>query len=300
MNSDLQATQTKAKVAHEDREAFHRSFLALANRLHPAWQFRVSIAGVGKERLSQESLQRLFANELVKAQLNFLESQREAGNHFRSIEHFIARTPDINEQKVRRNYLRLRAWRGVKGKFLEALCLMSTLTRMTPIGESFEVELFAQEGPLRVRDQDVSCFIWTQQSIQSEKSGLNAVPDIVITKTPEGVTTSNILSIIECKCRDTIGAGDLRGEFGKAFDLGSPSYILMSYNAVPQSVIDGGQALGIDVQVFSLHTPERERFLRGERDVGEDMAVKLLQGRRRRMFLTALEKRASDVRRRGN
>jgi hypothetical protein len=236
----------------------------------------------------------------VKAQLNFLERQRQAGNHFPSIEHFIVNTPDINEQKVRRNYLRLLAWRGVKGKFLEALCLMATLTRMTPMGDSFEIELFAQEGPLRVQDQGVSCFIWTQQSVQSEKSGLKAVPDIVITKTPESVTTSNILSIIECKCRDSIGASELRGEFGKAYDLGSPSYILVSYNSVPQSVIDGGQVLGIDVQVFSLNTPERERFLRGERDVAEDMATRLALGRKRRMFLTAIENRASDVRRRGN
>jgi len=300
MNIELHATQSKAKVAHEDREAFYRSLLALATRLQPEWQFRVSTPGVGRERLSLESLQRHFTYELVKSQLNFLERQRQAGNHFPSIDHFVASTTDINEQKVRRNYLRLLAWRGVKGKFLEALCLMATLTRMTPIEDSCEIDLFTQEGPLRVRDQDQPCFIWTQQSIESIRSGLKAMPDILITNTPEKVTTKNIVSIIECKCREFIGASDLRGEFGKAYDLGSPSYILMSYNSVPQSVIDGGQELGIDVQVFSLNTPERERFLRGERDVAEDMATKLALGRKRRMFLTAIENRASDVRRRSN
>ena len=300
MNIELSATQSNAKVAHEDREVFYRSLLTLANRLQPAWQFRISMPGEGRERLSGESLHRRFTHEIVKAKLSFLERQRQAGNHFPSIEHFIESTPDINEQKVRRNYLRLMAWRAVKGKFLEALCLMATLIRMTPIGDSSEIDLFAQEGPLRVRDQDHPCYIWTQQSVDSIRSGLKAVPDIAITNTPEKVTTKNIVSIIECKCRDSIGASDLRGEFGKAYDLGSPSYILMSYNSVTQSVIDGGQELGIDVQVFSLNTPEREQFLRGERDVSEDMASKLALARKRRMFLTAIENRASDVRRREN
>lgn len=300
MNIELDATQRKAKVAHEDREAFYRSLLALAARLKPAWQFRVSTPGIGWELLSRESLQRHFTYELVKAQLNFLDRQRQAGNHFPTIEHFIASTHDRNEQKVRRNYLRLMAWRGAKGKFLEALCLMATLTRMTPVRDSFEIDLFTQEGPLWVRDQDQQCFIWTQQSIESIRSGLKAMPDIAITNTPEKVTTKNVVSIIECKCRESIGASDLRGEFGKAYDLGSPSYVLVSYNSVAQSIIDGGQELGIDVQVFSLNTPERERFLRGERDIAEDMATKLALGRKRRMFLTAIENRAADVRHRGN
>ncbi|HNP84259.1 MAG TPA: hypothetical protein PKN47_22580 [Nitrospira sp.] len=298
MNIELHDTQNKARVANEDRKAFYGSLLTLKKRLEPAWSFRIAISGGGKEILSQESLEKHFAIELVNAQLNFLKLQKKAGNHFATIEDFIANTPDINVQKVRRNYLRLMAWRRVKGQFLESLCLMSTLTRMIPQEKSFEVCLFAQEGPLPVQDQGVPCFIWTQQSVESQKTGLRAVPDITVTNTPEAVTTSNIVSIVECKCRSIIGAGDLRGEFGKAYDMGSPSYVLMSYNEVPQSVIDGGRALGIDVQVFSLHTSEREVFLRGERDMAEDMAIKLVQARRRRGFLTAIEQQASNVRRR--
>lgn len=300
MNIELRETQTKAKIAHEDRMVFNRSLLGLAERLLPSWRFQIFLPGCGVTPLSKDSLEKFFVGELVNAQLNFLENQKKAGNHFRTIENFINGTPDTNEQKVRRNYLRLLAWRGIKGRFLEALCLMATLSQMSPSGETCDIRLFSQEGPIRVNDQGVHCFVWTQQSLDSIKTGLKAVPDIAITNTQEGVRTSNILSVIECKCRETIGAGDLRGEFGKAYDIGSPSYTLMSYNDVPQAIVDGGRTLGIDVQVFSLHTSEREQFLKGERDVAEDMARKLLSSRRRRMFLTAIEHRASDMKSRSN
>lgn len=135
--------------------------------------------------------------------------------------------------------------------------------------------------------------------MESFKSGLKAVPDIVITNASTRVTTSNILSIIECKCRETLGANDIRSEFGKAYDLGTSSYTLVSYNSVTNSLIDAGKELGIEIQVFSLNTPEREQFIRGERDVGEDMAQKLTASRKRRMFLTAIEDKTAQIKHRG-
>jgi hypothetical protein len=72
----------------------------------------------------------------------------------------------------------------------------------------------------------------------------------------------------------------------------------VSYYAVPEFIVTAGRELGIEVQVFSLSTPERSQFIRGERDVGEDMATKLSTARNRRTFLAALENRAADVRRR--
>jgi hypothetical protein len=190
------------------------------------------------------------------------------------------------------------AWGSLKGKFLEALCLMATLSHMIPLEPQKDIDAFGTVGPLKVRDQDRTCFLWSRPVIESQHSGLNAIPDIVITSTPDQVSTTNILSIIECKCRQTIHAADLRGEFGKAYDLGSPSYVLVSYYNVQETIVVAGRELGIDVQVFSLSTPEREQFVRGERDLGEDMAVKLLNARRRRTFLAALENRTVDVRRR--
>src|SRR5262249_44587397 len=95
-----------------------------------------------------------------------------------------------------------------------------------------------------------------------------------------------------------IHAADLRGEFGKAYDLGSPSYVLVSYYNVQETIVAAGRERGIEVQVFGLSTPSRERFVRGERDLGEDMATNLLNARKRRTFLTVLENRTADVRRR--
>jgi hypothetical protein len=169
---------------------------------------------------------------------------------------------------------------------------------MWPVGPQSDIDLFGQVGPIHVREEDRECFLWSRPLVQSERSGLNAIPDIAITKTPHEVSTTNIISVIECKCRETVGASDLRGEFGKAYDLGSPSYVLVSYYSVTESLVKTGEGLGIDVQVFSLSTPERNQFIRGERDLGEDMAIKLSNARNRRLFLTALEDRAANVRRR--
>jgi hypothetical protein len=168
---------------------------------------------------------------------------------------------------------------------------------MTPTGGLQEITLFDQAGPIPVLDQETKCFIWSHPSMQSLRSGLKAVPDIVITSSSDGVTASNIISIIECKCRETLGASDIRGEFGKAYDLGSPSYVLVSYYSVPESLIEAGRKLGIDIQIFSLNTSERDRFMRRPQDVGEDMAIKLSSALRRRMFLTAIENRAADIQR---
>jgi hypothetical protein len=62
--------------------------------------------------------------------------------------------------------------------------------------------------------------------------------------------------------------------------------------------MNAGTGLGIDIQIFSLSTPDRNQFIRGERDVEEDMAIKLSTARNRRLFLIALEDRAANVRHR--
>lgn len=296
----LDLLDSKVRVAREDKEVIYSSLLSLAGRLRPAWNFLVSVPGIRKEPLSRESLRSFFNYHFEKVQKTFLEKERQAGKPWATIAHYINCTSDPNEQTERKNHLRLLAWSSVKGRFLEGLCLMATLNRMSATVRSIDVDLFAQVGPLEVRDENQICFIWTQQSVESFKTGLKALPDIVITNTSTSVTTSNILSIIECKCRETLGANDIRGEFGKAYDLGSSSYILVSYNAVTKSLIDAGKELGIEIQVFSLNTPEREQFIRGERDVGADMAQKLALARKRRMFLTAIEDKTAQIKRRGN
>jgi hypothetical protein len=299
INDDLASTQTKAREAAEDLQTFYRSLVSLVERLKPAWHVQLSYQPDRKNQpVSLDSLRDVFSNELNEAERIFLGRERQAGKPWVTIEQFIKSTPDPDEQVVRRNYLRLLAWRSLKGRFLEGLCLMATLSRMTPIGDPQDIDLFGQVGPIQVRDQNQTCFVWSRPLVQSQRSGLKAIPDIAITATSDRVTTTNILSLIECKCRETIGASDLRSEFGKAYDLGSPSYVLVSYYSLSETLVNAGRELGIDVQVFSLSTPERSQFIRGERDLGEDMAIKLSSARSRRMFLAALDNRVADVRRR--
>ncbi|MEX0805725.1 MAG: hypothetical protein WD688_20765 [Candidatus Binatia bacterium] len=299
IDKDLALTQKKCDLAAEDLNAFYRSLASLAERLKPAWRFQISCEpGQSHQFLTADSLRNAFAYQVGVAAENFLARERREGKPWPDIRSFIESSSDPKEQDIRKNYVRLLAWGSLKGKFLEALCLMATLSRLIPLEAQKNVDAFGTVGPLKVRDQDRTCFLWSRPIIESQHSGLNAVPDIVITSTPDRVSTTNILSIIECKCRQTIHAADLRGEFGKAYDLGSPSYVLVSYYDVQEIIVAAGRELGIDVQVFSLSTSDREQFVRGERDIGEDMAVKLLNARTRRTFLAALENRAADVRRR--
>ncbi|MDE3051517.1 MAG: hypothetical protein KGJ48_16655, partial [Nitrospirota bacterium] len=181
-------------MAREDKEAIYSSLLSLAGRLRPAWHFWLSVPGYTKEPLSREALKRFFDYQFKKAQKNFLESEGRAGKPWKSIEHYIRSSSDPNEQIQRKNPLRLLAWSSIKGKFLEGLCLMATICRMNPAARSTDVDLFAQVGPIQVRDDSQMCFIWAQQLVESLRSGLKAMPDIAITTTSDAVTTSNILS----------------------------------------------------------------------------------------------------------
>lgn len=290
---------TKAEEAKEDLQAFYRSLISLGDRLKTTWRFLVCCEpSRGKQELSLDSLKGVFSHALDNAQGNFLERERGAGKPWVSIQQYIKSTSDSKEQAIRRNYLRLLAWHSLKGKFLEGLCLMATLSRMTPIGGARDVDLFAQVGPIQVRDLDQECFVWSRPSVAGQRTGLKAIPDIAITDTSDGVATTNTLSLIECKCRETIGVSDLRAEFGKAYDLNSPSYVLVSYYPVRETLVNAGGELGIDIQVFSLSTPDRDRFIQGELDLGEDMATKLSNARGRCLFLATLENRANDLRRR--
>ena len=301
MNDQLQITVKKAQEASEDVKTFYRAFVSMAERLNAEWRFQINGEPARKvQPFSFESLRHMFSYELEAAQDNFLQREKRAGKDWSTVDRYVKSTSDPKEQTTRRNYLRLLAWRALKGRFLEGLCLMSTLSRMSPIGHQPDIDPFGQIGPIHVRDEDGECFLWTRPLVESQRSGLNAIPDIAITRTPDKVSTSNIVSVIECKCRDNLGASDLRAEFGKAYDLGSPSYVLVSYYSVRESLLNAGRGLGIDLQIFSLSTSDRNQFIRGERDLGEDMAIKLSNARNRHLFLTTLEDRTANVRHRLN
>lgn len=289
--------QSKVGIAKEDKDTIFRSLVSLANQLKP-WTFRL-LVGSNKYSVSPDALKKYFERHFAKATEQFLEKERQEGKPWTSITAYIKATPNKDEQAKRANTVRLMAWGAVKGKLLEGLCLMAILSKMEAVSYGTEVLLFEQEGPLQVRDGDKTCFVWTQQLLESVESGLKARPDIVITRDGSKVTTKNILSVTECKCRGTLTADDIRGQFGKAYDLGSPSYTIVSYNAVPESLVNAAKELGIELQVFSLNTKDRERFIRGELDVGNDMATRLAVTRTRRQFQKAIEHKASELRRHG-
>src|SRR5262245_50972814 len=207
MNDQLEITVKKAQEASEDLKTFYRSFVSMAERLNSAWRFKINGERPRQNQpLSADSLRHMFSHEFEAAQNNFLEREKRAGKEWGNVDRYVNSTSDPKEQTTRRNYLRLLAWGALKGRLLEGLCLMSTLSRMSPIGHQPEIDPFGQIGPIHAQDEDGECFLWTRPLVESQRSGLNAIPDIAITRTPEKVSTSNIVSVIECKCRDNLGA----------------------------------------------------------------------------------------------
>jgi hypothetical protein len=135
MNDQLEITVKKAREASEDLKTFYQSFVSMAERLNGAWRFQISGEPTRKNQpLSYDSLRHIFSYELEAAQDNFLQREKRAGKDWDPVDRYVKSTSDPKEQTTRRNYLRLLAWGSLKGRFLEGLCLMSTLSRMSPIG----------------------------------------------------------------------------------------------------------------------------------------------------------------------
>jgi hypothetical protein len=299
MNAQLAKTQIAAREAADDFKALTSALVQLAQGSTAAWQFEVRANSHAQPLpVSPAVLRNVFEENLRETERLFLNREQAAGKHWPTIREFIFSSSDQNEQAIRRNYLRLLTWRRLKGRFLEALCLLATLRRMTSDASGPPIDIFGQIGPIQLNDSGRPRFLSTRPAVGSKHTGLRAWPDVVLSLTRDPPSPSNIAVVIECKCRRSIGATDLRGEFGKAYDLGSPSYTLLSYHAVPPSLIKAGADLGLDVQVLKLSTPERDIYLRGERDLGEDTADDLQRSRERRLFLAALGDRLTEVRRR--
>ena len=227
---------------------------------------------------------------------NFLADQRRSGGIFRSFTSYVSKLSNREQTTVLENYLTVRAWSLVKGRYLEVLCLLVTLGGMESEGFQEIMNVFGKVGPLSVLDEDQRRFIWTQPTLSRTKSGLRAQPDIVITDSDKIVDSKSIHSIIECKCVRQLGAKDIRAEFGKAHDLSVASYTILSYYARPQSLVEAAKILGLDFEIFGLHTKDRSAYLDKTKDLAADLSATLETCKKRKRFVHFLEYSAEEAR----
>ena len=73
----------------------------------------------------------------------------------------------------------------------------------------------------------------------------------IVTNAPT-VTTETLHRVIECKCQKNLGTTEIRGEFGKAYDMRATSYLLWSYYRVADRIIAGAKQLGLTLEVLDL------------------------------------------------
>jgi hypothetical protein len=222
------------------------------------------------------------------------ESQK--GQSWKSIDEYIHSSADNEETNTKRNYLRLLAWNSIKGKLVEALCLLSTLSRHEAKAPGLSISIFRRLGPIPLKAAGSAVFLWTRPSVVIETTGLKACPDLAITSDENRPGISNILSIIECKCRTRLGSNDLRAEFGKAYELKSPSYTIVSYYQPSGKMMRAAEAMGLDMEVFPLASPNRQDYISRRLCIEDSLATALDESFHRRSFLSNIEIASSEMR----
>jgi hypothetical protein len=292
-NRDVHAT---AHRGAQDFQAVADALQTLTTKLAGTWDIRMGQESSQALPVAPDALTSLFQDAYRRAGESFLRRETQKGNTWTTIDAYIFSSDDRESIVRRRNYLKLLAWNSIKGKLLEALCLLSTLSDYAPEKAGTSVNLFARLGPLAMQNGDGKFALWTRPLLRIEKTGLKACPDLVLTKDQERPTKTNMLWIAECKYRTALNAQELRSEFGKAWELKAPSYTIVSYNPVSERIRRAAKALGLDVVVFPLSSDKREDYLGGQLSVAEDLTAELTESLRRKRYLDTVELASAEMR----
>ena len=163
----------------------------------------------------------------------------------------------------------------------EIVCLLSTLCKADQIHYPDDFDPFDRVFRVPIVDDGQERYVWTRPVLEGTNSGFKAQPDIVITNSSDAVTRQNIVDIIECKCRKVLNAKDIRAEFGKAYDLDTTSYTIVSYYEQKQRLIDQARTLGLTVIPFVLSQTEgRDDYLKTPKKICDEMGKRLLKSRK--------------------
>ncbi len=180
-------------------------------------------------------------------------------------------------------------------KLIEALSLLAILSRSDRVLDSHVCNLFGRTGPIRFQEEGAVRFLWAQPTVLGPGSSLGSRPDLVISSTSDPPAAASILRIIECKCRKNLSAPDIRGEFGKARDLGVKSYFIWSFNTPSAHLTEGPRRLGLNLETLAFDSPRRGDWIRTPEELGRYVANTLEKARVERRFERFLREAGADL-----
>lgn len=180
-------------------------------------------------------------------------------------------------------------------QLVEALSLLAILLRADEILTPNVTNVFGKTGPLPIREDGKDHWIWTQPSLPGGISGLVGRPDILVTSSDDIPSPSTALRLVECKCRERIGAPLIRAEFGKGHDLLIGSYLIWSFYTPKTAVIEGAKSLGLDLAALGFDTDRRSDLIGNPEVLVAHVANTLEVSKRHAGFARALLKAGEQI-----
>jgi len=180
-------------------------------------------------------------------------------------------------------------------RLVEALSLLMILAKADTVSCKAVPNIMGQTGPLSFSAEGQDLFLWAQPSIKSQESSLIGRPDLVITKSAAPPSSKTILHVIECKCRQRLGAQDIRTELGKAIDLKVSSYLIWSFKTPKPNVVEGARRLGLDIKALELDGPRRKELIGQPENLAAHVGNTIEIVRKGARFSQALTKIGEDI-----
>lgn len=113
----------------------------------------------------RDRLYGVFPDALASAEKNFLSAQRRSGKDWTSIAAFIEEPVLEAQRTMRRNYLKLLAWRDIKGRLVEILCLLSTLLKAEEVKPGERIDPIKKISSIQMIENGKKQYLWTRPLI---------------------------------------------------------------------------------------------------------------------------------------
>ena len=180
-------------------------------------------------------------------------------------------------------------------RLVEALSLLGILLRAESV-RARDVVLFASIGPVEFVEDGEPRFLWVQKGLEGEYSALGGRPDLLVTFTGELPTARNIDRIVEVKFVRSLGASNIRAEFGKAYDLRVRSYFIWTYYTPRPDVVAGARGLRLDVEELGFDTDRGLELLEQPAALLSKVAHALEESRKAQRFAGGVERANDEIR----
>lgn len=181
-------------------------------------------------------------------------------------------------------------------KLVEAISLLAILYKAGNIQSNEILNLFGKtRAPIQFKEDGLDRYLWAQPTMVGDKSGLNGIPDLIVSSSPDTPSAETTLRVIECKCRLRFGAQDIRSEFGKAFDLKVATYFIWSFLTPKHEIVEGAKGLGLNLELLGFDTSLRDDLIAKPENMLSYVANTLAVSKNEKRFAVMLAEIGKDV-----